>query len=227
VRVLSAPVLNRILEYYKKSDDVRIGYILKNISHLSWFPEQFTIADGLDCLPNIGLGDYENGDTILELLVDQIVFESTSPDLNGPLECTHMCLQTLCSSELTIDSIVDSILGTTDKELLNLRSVLIWALKKAVKARDEVPLPVLEAEPEITAFATIGIRRTEQNISPGRIRSFEFAREVSSKEWEEWSSSVKVLVMGASLRGLGCGSVHGACRPSRDPDGICGWTYSS
>jgi hypothetical protein len=225
--VLSAPVLNRILEYYKKSDDITMRYILKNISYLSWFHEQFTIANGFNCLPNIGLANYENRDTILEFLVDQIVFESTSPDLNGPLKCTYMCLQTLHPAELTIGSTIDQDFETTDIELLKLRDALIWVLEKAAKARDDVSLPPLAGEPEAPAFATIGIRRTEENISPGRIRSFEFARKLSREEWEEWSSSVKVLVMGVSLHGLGCGPVHGGYRLSRDPDGICGWTYSS
>jgi hypothetical protein len=159
--------------------------------------------------------------------VDQIVFDSTSPDLDGPLKCTHLCLQTLHPAELAIDLTTDRNTGTTDEELLNLRDVLIWILETAAKARDKVSLPTLEDELEVSVFATLDFRRTQYTGSPGRIRSFEFAREVSSEEWEEWSSSVKVLVMGASLRGLGCGSVHGACRPSRDPDGICGWTYSS
>jgi hypothetical protein len=225
--VLSAPVLNRILEYYKKSDDITMGYILPNISHLSWFHEQFTIANGFSCLPNIGLANNENRDTILGLLVDQIVFESTSPDLNGPLECTYMCLQTLHPAELPIDSTIDLNFETTDIELPNLRDALIWVLEKAVKVREDVSLPPLEGEPKAPAFATIGIRKTEQNISPGRIRSFEFARKLSREEWEQWSSSVKVSIMGVSLRGLGCGPVYGAYRPSRDPDGICGQTYSS
>jgi hypothetical protein len=201
-------------------------YLLGRISHRPWFPEQFTIAEGSNCLPNIGLTDYENRDTILELLVDQIVFESTSPDLNGPLECTHMCLQTLGPAELTIDSTIDPNLGTKDKELLHLRDALIWILAKAAKAHDALSPPTLEGQPEVLGFTAIDVRRIKQNISPGRIRSFGFAREVSSEEWEEWSSSVKVLIMGTSLRGLGCGPVYGAYRPLRDPDGICGWTYS-
>jgi hypothetical protein len=225
--VLSAPVLNRILEYYKKSDDITMGYILKNISYLSWFHEQFTIANGFNCLPNIGLANYENRDTILEFLVDQIVFESTIPDLNGPLECTYMCLQTLHPAELPIGSTIDQDFETTDVELLKLRDALIWVLEKAAKVREDVSLPPLAGEPEVPAFATIGIRRIEENICPGRIRSFEFARKLSREEWEEWSRSVKVLIMGVSLRGLGPGPVHGANRLSRDPDGICGWTYSA
>jgi hypothetical protein len=199
-------------------------YILDNISHHSWFPEQFAIANGFNYLPNIGLGDYMNRDTILELLVDQIVFDSTSPDLNGPLKCTYMCLQTL---HLAKSTIVDPILGMTDKELSNLRDALIWVLEKAAEAHGKVPLPALEGEPEVLAFATIGIRRDRQNISQGRIRSFEFGREVSSEEWEEWSSSIKVLIMGGSLGGLGCGPVYAANRLSRDPDGLCSWIYSS
>jgi hypothetical protein len=197
-----------------------MGYILQHISHLSWFPQQFTIANGFNYLPNILLANCVNHVAKLELLVDQIVFESTSPDINGPLKCTHTCLQSLRQAELTFGSTIDLIFGTKDREPLNLRNALIWVLETAAKARNTVPLPVLKAEPEVPAFATIGIRRIEQNISPGRIRSFEFAREVSSEEWEEWSSSVKVLIMGASLRGLGCGPVHGANRLSRDPDGI-------
>jgi hypothetical protein len=200
-------------------------YILNRISHRSWFPERFTISNGLNCLPNIGLGAYENRDTILELLVDQIVFESTSPDLNGPLKCTHQCLQTSCPDELTIDSTIDPSFGTTGNELLYLRSALVWILETAAKARTQVSLPALEGEFEVSAFATIGIRRYEHTESLGWIRSLEFARDMSSEEWEEWSSSVKVLVMGASLRGLGCGPVHGVYRPSRDPDGICCSTY--
>jgi hypothetical protein len=157
--------------------------------------------------------------------VDQIIFESTSPDLNGPLECTHMCLQSLRPAEFTIDSIIDPNLGM--KELLNLRDALIWVLKKAAKARDQVSIPALEGELEVPAFATIGIRRQKHDSSLGRIRSFEFVRELSRDEWDEWSSSVEVLIMGTSLYGLGCGPVHGASRPSRDPDGICCSTYSS
>jgi hypothetical protein len=198
---------------------------MRKTAHFPWFQGQFAVANGLEWLYTIGLGDHKSQDVILELLVDQIVFESASSDLNGPLECSYICLQTLRRSnegqneEQHHGIIVEHDFSTT---LLDLREALAWVLRNAYKMRSERGLLASEDEFKVPTFAKIGRRKNEIQRHPGRIRSFKFAREMSNEEWDEWSSRVKTMVMGVDLRGLGCGPVSTQHRFTRDPEGICG-----
>jgi hypothetical protein len=239
--MLSTPVLKKIFEHCNEGDHThvifghyiinghrQIEYILKEVAHFSWFYEQFKIANGREWLSHIGLSDYERGRIVLTLLVDQLVFETASQDLDGPLECTYICLQTLQGSASNWNILgFDpgfNLIGNldTDTKLSHLRDALIWVLKNAIKRRDEVCPLALEYEPEVPTFAKIGLRRTQAHgIAPWKIRTFEFSKQMSTEEWDEWSNRVKTMVMGVSLGGLGCEPNYGRHRFVRDPDGIC------
>jgi hypothetical protein len=203
--------------------------ILNCISHFSWFYEQFTIANGLEWLSRIGIGDYWTRLIILEIIVDQISFENATPNLNGPLECSYICLQNLRGT--IIRSIVDrryqiddgDLEATVAQAVSYLQHALTWVLQSAANMRNEGHLSLTEDNHEVPSFAQMAIRRIQDHgAPPGQLRSFEFAREMSNEEWEEWSLRVKVMVMGAKLGGLGCGPMYAQHRFVRDPDGICG-----
>jgi hypothetical protein len=176
------------------------------------------MANGLQWLPDMGLSNYRNDHIILQLLVDQIVFESASLDLNGPLECTQICLQMLRGSKLNREKAAN---------ISHLWDALIWILQKATQMRNIDRLTESKAALQVPAFAQIGIRKTQRNRSPGQIRSFEFAREMSNEEWDEWSNRIKSMAMGTKLRGLGCGPTYTRHGFVRDPDGICGRVSSA
>jgi hypothetical protein len=225
--VVSAPVLNKIFEYYKRYQNQIEDILIYEIIYFPWFHEQFTIANGLQWLSNMASNHYMNGRIILEYLLDQIAFESASLDLNGPLECGYICLQALQGSEAdwNLASIWWNI--NVDTELSHLWDALIWILENASKMRNAGYLPASEDIPKVPAFAKIGIRKIQKDRFPGRIRSFEFAREMSTEQWEEWSNRVKSMAMGVKLGGLGCGLMYARDRFTRDPDGICGWISSA
>jgi hypothetical protein len=192
----------------------------------SWFYEQFTMADGLGWVSRIGLSDYWIRDVLLNLLVDQIVFENATQDFNGVLECAYICLQTLRGT--IVGSVAHrrkdwNLQMTGHKELSFLQESLIWVLQKVTKTRNGTSLPALENTYEPPSFAKIAVRKFRDYgvASPGQIRSFEFTTEMSNEQWEEWSLRVKVMAMGAKLGGLGCEPMYAQYRFVRDPDGMC------
>jgi hypothetical protein len=206
--------------------------LLREIIPFSWFHEQFAIANGLKWLSCMGLSNYQSRYIILGLLVDQIVFDSASPDLNEALECSYICLQTL--REVATDvrtSSVDhwnyEIAGGARMELSHLGDALIWVLQNATKKRNEKGSTAFFQASKPLPFATMAISKPERpgQAPPGRVRSFEFARGMSDEEWDEWSTRTLTMIMGVRLGGLGCEPVYSQHKFVRDPDGICGWAY--
>jgi hypothetical protein len=204
-------------------------------SQFSCFYKHFKTMNGLDRVSRMGLENHWTRGGILEFLVDQIVFESASTDLDGPLECSYICLQTLRGTIVGYMGDRKEKLMKWDREytgyqgLSDLQDALMWILQEATDMRYLGYLPLFEDDYEVPSFAKIAIKRIEEHgsESPGQFRSFEFANEMSSEEWEDWSAKVKTIIMGASLGGLGCGPMYGRDKFTRDPDGTCGWTSSA
>jgi hypothetical protein len=233
LQILSPPVFNTILWHYA-SEDTGMVSLLREIIPFSWFYEQFTTANGLEWLSCMGLSNYQNRYIILKLLVDQIVFDSTSPDLNEALECSYICLQTLRQAATDVrTSSVDhwnyEIAGDAQMELSHLGDALIWVLQNATKRRNEGGSTAFVQASKPLPFAAMTISKVEilGQAPLGRVRSFEFARRMSDEEWEEWSARTLTMIMGVRLGGLGCGPVYSRHRFVQDPDGICGWTCST
>jgi hypothetical protein len=175
----------------------------------------------------MGLGSYWNRDIIVELLVDQIVFESATSDLNRALQYSYICLQTLR------DGIIQPITDLENptyldaheyKELEWLHDALVWVMNSAVTARNEDEPRPLDKPSEVPKFATMAIRNTTEweLTSPRDIRSFGFARDMSDEEWKTWMARLKAMIMGITLGGLEPGPVYAMSKFIRDPDWVCG-----
>ncbi|PVG04032.1 hypothetical protein CPB86DRAFT_868801 [Serendipita vermifera] len=236
LQILSVPALNNILEYYHNRSYGYGGGILIHAARFPWFNDQFRIANGLTWLSCIGLNGRIHANVVLQLLVDQTMFENANTDINGPLECSFVCLQTLGDISPTDrnDGSSDwndgNSEGSTDQsddpdgqELSHLRGALMWVLHNATTMRNAGTLPPSDGDFKAPEFATIAIQKVKDGLaSPGQLRSFEFVKDMSNEEWEEWSGRIKSMVMGVHLGGLGTGPTHGWHRFPRDPDGACG-----
>jgi hypothetical protein len=219
--------MNKVLEYCKKNSNGRIADILEPIVHSTLFHHEFAMASGHEWLSTIGLGDYGNQENVVKLLVDQIVFESASPDLSGPLESAHICLQTLWgSAEGWIVKRVHGQGVILHPSASSLGEALRWIQDNFVGIRYKAPLRRPDRY-NVPSFAQIGINKKHRGRWSGTFRSFEFVEKLSVEEWEEWSNRVKILIMGVNLGGLGCGPTHAQHRFTRDPDGVCGYIYSA
>ncbi|PVF90905.1 hypothetical protein CPB86DRAFT_803216, partial [Serendipita vermifera] len=238
LQILSSPALNNILEWYHNGGYGYNGDILNRVSRFSWFNDQFRIANGLSWLSRIGLSDPRLTCVVLQLLVDQIIFESANMDINGPLECSFICLQTLRgfspidrgdNNSGWNDELSDGISeGSSDRnddsdgqELSHLQEALMWILHNATTMRNTGALPPSDGDFKAPEFATIAIRKVEDGLaSPGQPRSFEFVKDMSDEEWEEWSGRIKSMVMGINLGGLEPGPMYARHRFLQDPDGV-------
>jgi hypothetical protein len=204
--------------------------ILRKITHFSWFYEQFTMVNGFKWLSNIGLNNH-NRSIVLDLLVDQIVFESVSPDINVPFEFLYLYLQNSSRTRLELNISLGGfewlewcIFRTTEPS--KLQDALIWVLGNAAKMRNRGVSLVSEGKHEVPSFASIGLRKAKERRPIGQIRSFKFAKEMSDEGWEDWTNKIKSMAMGLYLNGLGCGPKYAQHKFVRDPDGICGSTCS-
>jgi hypothetical protein len=217
--------MNKVLECYKKNSNGQMTNNLSAIVHSSLFHTEFAMVNGFEWLSTIGLGDYGNQENIVKLLIDQVVFESASPDLSGVLESTQTCLQTLRGLASEHEWIM-WVSGSVTPNIGSLYMALRWIHDNFIKMRYGDPLP-LSGKSDVPFFAFIDHKKKLRKQSPGRIRSFDFVGKLSVEEWEEWSNRVKILVMGVKLGGLGCGPTHAQHRFARDPDGVCGHIYSA
>ncbi|PVG04037.1 hypothetical protein CPB86DRAFT_809939 [Serendipita vermifera] len=214
LRVFSSPVLYRILDHSILWNEQKIKHILTDIYRLPWFYEQFGLANGLIWLSRFGLGVHWMRDVILGLLTDHIVFESVALDINGPLECAYICLQTLRGATqppMNKDDQRHFNLDVSEEtELLYLRDALLWVMNCSIKAREG---DLLTVSNEIPQFASMAIRNIEEEVVavPRQVRSFEFARGMSEEEWAQWIVRLKTMIMGVALGGLGPGRTHDAC----------------
>jgi hypothetical protein len=151
------------------SDHNIIVDIVRKITHFSWFYEQFTIANGHKWLSNIGLNDH-NRSIVLDLLVDQIAFESVNPDINVPLELLHVCLQNSSGPRLEFGIPLGGLDGLDGLEWCIFRATepsqfqdaLIWVSGNAAKMRNGGPLLVSEGINEVPSFASIGLRKAKE-----------------------------------------------------------------
>jgi hypothetical protein len=200
---------------------------MTNIYRFPWFYEQFERANGLEWLAYMGLGSYWNRDIIVELLVDQIVFESATSDLNRALEYSNICLQTLRDAIIQIITDLENptyLDAHEYKELKWLHDALVWVMNSAVTARNEDELHRLDKPSEVPKFATMAIRIIAEweLTSPREIRSFEFARHMVEEEWKTWIARLKAMIMGVTLGGLEPSHVYAMSKFIRDPDWVCG-----
>ncbi|PVG04035.1 hypothetical protein CPB86DRAFT_868804 [Serendipita vermifera] len=234
LQILSSPGLNNILECYHNGRYGHEGRVLIGASRFSWFNDMFALANGLEWVSRIGLNGYIHASAILQIIVDQIVFESAAADIDGPLECSYICLKTLRG--ITLGSPSDRnenihIFVDVDgqKELCNLREALIWVLQNATEMRHNGAIPPLNSNPELLEFATLAIQRIRQLelACPGQLRSFEFIRNMPDEEWEVWSGKIKSMVMGINMGGLEPGPMLTRHRFVRDAEGICGSSCAS
>ncbi|PVG03047.1 hypothetical protein CPB86DRAFT_750146 [Serendipita vermifera] len=222
--VFSSPVLERILGYYTISEESSMSTIFTKIIQYKWFYEEFDKANGLEWLPHISLGNAPNCGIITHLLVDQIVFSTASKDIKYPLISSYYYLQTLGTTP---------ILGVTtpnrqSDEVRFLRDALLWLMRNSVDQRgipgDNTGRGCSRADSGVPTFAIIGRRKVGWYGWPsgGELRSLDSVKEMSIREWEEWTVTLKVLAMGATLGGLKPGLDYNGSRFIRDPDCVCG-----
>ncbi|PVF97746.1 hypothetical protein CPB86DRAFT_413539 [Serendipita vermifera] len=213
-RLFASPVLSVILEQSIKSEEIHIRRLLTLMADSRWFYDEFSQANGLDWLPLIAFNAIHTEDQALrdnvltEILFDQILYSTASRDVHAPLSSSYHYLQSIGQSHNPQDH----------HGLANLRAALVWVFKNSTRvhdsqdrAQESSPLvfdpPVLERKdwPEV-----------------GDVRSFDFVKDMSGEEWEDWATRLKVMIMGVSLGGLKPGPFQDRNRFYRDPDGFCG-----
>ncbi|PVF97752.1 hypothetical protein CPB86DRAFT_826273 [Serendipita vermifera] len=212
-QLLASPLLGVILSQSTISEGFSIHSLLTQMAGFSWFYEEFSRANGLDWLPLISLHVLHPSDrklkahALTEILVDQILFSTANQDVQMPLLCSYYYLQSIGQTLLR-----------SHNQLANLRVALVWVLKNSIKVynyrvhmKSLSPLvfdpPVLER----IHWPTLG-----------EVRSFDFICNLLDEEWEQWTSQLKVLIMGSFIGGLKPSPFQNANRFYRDPDGICG-----
>ncbi|PVF97159.1 hypothetical protein CPB86DRAFT_760725 [Serendipita vermifera] len=225
-QVFRSPVLAGILDYYAMSGKDSIGFIPLGITKYEWFYEEFNKANGLNWLPPIILNRPSSAHAVLQLLVDQIVFPSASEGVGSPLSCSHQCIQVLgtivgqISRKKSRTGIITSQFG----EVTNLREALLWVLNKAIVTHD---LPDSSRAGsfemiELPHFATIAIKKRRwYGAQDDETRTFEFVKDMSGEEWDDWTANLRAMIMGISLGGLNVESTYRANKLLKDPDGIC------
>ncbi|PVG03064.1 hypothetical protein CPB86DRAFT_869977 [Serendipita vermifera] len=213
-RLFASPILGVILERSVKSEEFPILSILSNMTEFPWFDDEFSQANGLDWLPLIALNAIHPRDrrllnnVLAEILVDHILSSRANRDIRAPLSSSYHYLQSIGQRRNPQDH----------DGLANLRTALLWVLDESTEAHDShertnesSPLvfdpPILER---------VGWPRLKN------VRSFEFIKDMSDEEWEDWVTRLKVMIMGVSQGGLKPGPFQNRNRFCRDPDGVCG-----
>ncbi|PVF92409.1 hypothetical protein CPB86DRAFT_791186 [Serendipita vermifera] len=214
-RLFASPILSVILEQSVTPTEFPICFVLERIviSH-SWFYDEFSQANGLYWLPLIVLNALPPWDqmprcyALTEILVDHILSSTASRDIQVPLSTSYYYLQSIGQSH--------------DPEnyprLFNLQTTLLWALNSATKIHNSQTH--LKSSSSLV-FDPPALER-EDWPTVGDIRSFDFVKDLSGEEWENWVTGLKVMIMGASLGGLNPSPFQDRNRFYRDPDGLCG-----
>jgi hypothetical protein len=206
-----------------------------------WFYNQFSQANGLKWLPLIALNGTEmrggatsvrdrtiwtdhilDNVTLQDLLIDQIIFSSANEQINPPLVSLYSYLQSIGTRAAQ-----DPDSSSESSRQIILRHALSWVLDNSIKTRTSIgdtqdSIPVFDHES--FHFAKVGLRKLYRYkwSSPGDIRSFNFVKDMSNEDWEEWVVRLRVMIMGSRLNGLRSGPTYEDHRFFRDPDGICG-----
>jgi hypothetical protein len=193
------------------------------IARYGWFHEELTKANGLEWLPLISLNTSSSHSAVLEILVDQIVFQSAIEDIRRPLTSSYRYLQSL---GVTLQPSTTEILTPTSRmfsprRLFHLQEASLWLLFHSRSVR--ISSNDLLERPGLPWFATIGRKKLDEYglTSAGNMRSFDFARYMTTGEWEEWEARLRIIAMGAALGGLKPCLRYGRARFVRDPDGLC------
>ncbi|PVF97747.1 hypothetical protein CPB86DRAFT_826271 [Serendipita vermifera] len=213
-RLFASPVLSGVLEHSVKSDQFSIHSLLTRMAKFRWFSDEFSQVNGLDWLPLIAFNAIHTENRALrdnvltEILVDQILSPTANQDVHAPLSSTYHYLQSIGQSHNPRDQ----------DGLANLRAALMWIFTNSTKVHDSQD----RAEESSPLVLNPPVLEREDWPQVGDVRSFDFVKDISGEEWEEWVTRLKVMVMGASLGGLKPGPFHDSNRFCRDPDGPCG-----
>ncbi|PVG03071.1 hypothetical protein CPB86DRAFT_822594 [Serendipita vermifera] len=243
-QVLSSPVLNRIFEHCTQSSAYRFHELFGYMIRYRWFYGEFSKANGLEWLPLIALngtetrgGDASTRDraiwpdhvlddvTLQDLLIDQVIFSSANERIGPPLNSLYHYLLSIGTRSTRHPE--DS---SESFRMITLRHALSWVLDKSIKVQHSIgsaqDSPNDIFNPETFHFAKVGLRKLYRYkwSSLGQIRSFDFVKDMSKEEWEEWITHIKVMLMGTTLNGLRSGPTYDSHRFSRDPDGVCGFS---
>ncbi|PVF97757.1 hypothetical protein CPB86DRAFT_734357 [Serendipita vermifera] len=213
-RLFASPVLAVVLEQSIKSEEFPIHSLLTQMAKFRWFYDEFSQANGLDWLPLVALNAVHIKDQTLrdnalaEILVDQLLSSTANQDIQAPLSSSYHYLQSIGQSHNSLNHY----------QLANLRTALLWILCTSTKAHDsqdhaEESSPLVFDPPVLERYRWPTV---------GDVRSFGFIKDLSSDEWEDWLTRLKILIMGASLGGLNPGPFQDGYRFFRGPDGCCG-----
>ncbi|PVG03065.1 hypothetical protein CPB86DRAFT_869978 [Serendipita vermifera] len=213
-RVFASPVISVVLERSAKSEKYPIHTLITRIAKFRWFYDEFSQANGFEWLPLIALNALQTEGRTLqdnamsEILVDYILSSTVNRDIQVPLSSCYHYLQSIGQNHNPLDH----------HGLTNLRTALLWVLNNSTKIRDskdhaESSSPLVFDPPVLQRYQWPKVRG---------IRSFGFVKNMHGEEWEGWVSKLKVMIMGASLRGLKPGPCQDMNRFCRDPDRFCG-----
>ncbi|PVF91768.1 hypothetical protein CPB86DRAFT_820226 [Serendipita vermifera] len=219
------------MESFEKTGDFSCPLLLK-ISYFEWFTDLFSNDSDIlwvKVTTNVNSADLTR---ISEFLMDQIVFSNSMEHLQFWIKSTRGYLQGMALREATTSNARRHI-GPGNTLTPNgfvdvLREVLLWVLKRSIASRsieDGGP----EADNDLGDLERIATesRRTARTEDGNQVymkaQKFDFIPALSEQEWGEWIASIKLVLTGMSLGGLGMDPVLGSSRHARDPEGICSY----
>ncbi|PVF91766.1 hypothetical protein CPB86DRAFT_830414 [Serendipita vermifera] len=231
-QLITPDVMSKIIEHYMESFEKRGDFscpLLLKISYFEWFTDLFSNYGDIiwvKVTTNVNSADLTR---ISEFLMDQIVFSNSMEHLQFWIKSTEGYLQGMAPERRHVGP--DNPLPPNS--FVNVfREVLVWVLKRSIEGRStEDGRP--EADNELGDLERIATesRRTARNEDGNQVymkaQKFEFIPALSDQEWEEWIASIKLVLTGMSLGGLGMDPVVGASRHVRDPEGVCNYRNCS
>jgi hypothetical protein len=200
----SAPVLDRLFEHFVGHDGSPDCLI--PIFQQSWFHKELASVDTLRWFPLIVLYNPEHTSKILQVLIHQIVFSQGIDFIGIHLESLYHILLVITSRR---------------RFLRRATEVLSWVMARAGYTRDPQVNQGPDESIDILKLVIIDQREEGIGMPPMELRNFDFVTNMPDEEWAEWTTRMKVLILGTKLGALKDGPRYSKGRYSRDPDGVC------
>jgi hypothetical protein len=200
----SAPVLDRLFEHFVGHDGSPDCLI--PIFQQSWFYKELASVDTLRWFPLVVLYNPEHTSKILQVLINQTVFSQGIEFIGIPLESLYHILLVIASRR---------------RFLRRATEILSWVMAHAGYTRDPQVNQGPDRSIDILKLVTINQRDEGIGIPPMELRNFDFVTNMSDEEWAEWTTRIKILILGTMLGGLKYGPGYSKVKYIRDPDGVC------
>jgi hypothetical protein len=203
----SVPVLDRLFEHFVAHDGSPSGLV--PIFEQPLFHRELVNVDTLRWFPQIVLYKPEHTPKILEVWINQTVLSQGIEDIDILFESLYRILL---------------VVTPVQRILRRVRKALYWIMIRAehthspyVNQDQDEPINILKLVTiDLEAEWVDGI-----GAPPIELRNFDFVTNMSDEEWAEWTTRIKILILGTRLGGLKYRPGYSKVKYIRDPDGVC------